>query len=330
MPAAFILIMSLVLRDTYNIDRIGRVTFAVLDLDQSEPSRQLAGWLTPTASAPASIAELEQRLRAGTVGAGIVIEAGYAAALKADKVEKPVLVVLADTATRPEVMAALRGRIEARIAEQRTRMLLNSLASISILLAEDLGAKLAAVPPAALMSSTQWMGRHGRRALTATQQNVPAWLVFGMFFVVIPICNVFIREKQHGTLARLATLRVSLPLLLAGKILPYALINIVQTVLMLLVGRFLVPLLGGEPLPLDINWAALAFMAMSVSAAAIGFALLVAAVARTTEHATVLGGLANILFGAIGGIMVPRAIMPPFMQETGANLADELGLGRIS
>jgi len=51
-----------------------------------------------------------------------------------------------------------------------------------------------------------------------------------------------------------------------------------------------------------------------VSLAAIGFALAVAAVAKTTEQATTVGGVANILFGALGGVMVPKLVMPAAMQ----------------
>jgi ABC-2 type transport system permease protein len=52
----------------------------------------------------------------------------------------------------------------------------------------------------------------------------------------------------------------------------------------------------------------------ATSIAAIGWGLLVAVVARTMEQATVIGGVGNILAAAIGGIMVPKFVMPPAMQ----------------
>jgi ABC-2 type transport system permease protein len=33
---------------------------------------------------------------------------------------------------------------------------------------------------------------------TAMQKNVPAWLVFGMFFVVAPIAGLFVEERACG------------------------------------------------------------------------------------------------------------------------------------
>ena len=48
--------------------------------------------------------------------------------------------------------------------------------------------------------------------------------------------------------------------------------------------------------------------------AAVAFALLVASLTRTSQQAVVVGGVGNILMGAIGGIMVPKFMMPAAMQ----------------
>jgi ABC-2 type transport system permease protein len=149
---------------------------------------------------------------------------------------------------------------------------------------------------------------------SSVQQNVPAWLVFSMFFVAIPLSTTFITEREHGTLMRLRSMNVSVPLLFAGKLVPYALINQIQVASMLAVGVFVVPLLGGEALQLGSSPGGLVLMATAVSFGAIGYALLISVVARTTEQATVLGGAGSILLGAIGGIMVPKFLMPEAMQ----------------
>jgi ABC-2 type transport system permease protein len=41
---------------------------------------------------------------------------------------------------------------------------------------------------------------------TAAQQNVPAWALFGMFFIVVPLSGSLIRERQTGSLLRLMTM----------------------------------------------------------------------------------------------------------------------------
>ena len=55
-------------------------------------------------------------------------------------------------------------------------------------------------------------------------------------------------------------------------------------------------------------------MTSAVSLAAVCWALCIASVVRTSEQATVIGGVGNILMGALGGIMVPAFFMPPAMR----------------
>lgn len=153
---------------------------------------------------------------------------------------------------------------------------------------------------------------------TSVQQSVPAWLIFSMFFVVIPIATTFIIEKQNGTHQRLMTLPVSDTYLLLGKLIPYLMINVIQTVLMFLVGIYLVPVFGGNGLVLTDNAWLLVPMSLSVGLAAISLALLIATFVRSTEQATTIGGVINLLLAAIGGIMVPTYVMPAFMQNAAA------------
>lgn len=178
--------------------------------------------------------------------------------------------------------------------------------------AEGLGVKeLAAVE---LQMDYAYQGDR-QEAPSAVQQSVPAWLVFAMFFVVVPLSNTLIRERHYGTLRRLKTIAIPPVYLVLGKLLPYFLILQLQVVCMLAVGVYLIPLLGGDRLHLGSSWTALGLIAISVSIAALGYALLIAAMARTTEQATTFGGAGNIILAALGGIMVPRFLMPPFLQE---------------
>ncbi|MFA7082958.1 MAG: ABC transporter permease [Arcobacteraceae bacterium] len=153
---------------------------------------------------------------------------------------------------------------------------------------------------------------------TSVQQSVPAWLIFSMFFILIPISNTFVNEKNFGTLARIRSINVSVFPLLTGKILPYFIINQIQVVLMLLMGIFLVPLVGGDALIIQGNYFLIFFVTSCVSIAAICFALFIANISKTTEEATSIGGVINIIFAALGGIMVPKFIMPEFMQQISA------------
>ena len=150
---------------------------------------------------------------------------------------------------------------------------------------------------------------------TSVQQSVPAWLVFSMFFILIPISNTFINEKAFGTINRIRSINVSLFPILVGKIIPYYVINQIQVIFMILVGIFIVPLLGGDSLEINGNYFLIFLISSSVSITSICFALLISNISKTTEEATTIGGVSNIILAALGGIMVPKFVMPQFMQE---------------
>ena len=80
---------------------------------------------------------------------------------------------------------------------------------------------------------------------------------------------------------------------------------------------WLVPALGGAPLHVGVAVGALLPITLATGFAAVGVALLIAAVARSAVQATTIGGAINLLMAAVSGIMVPRAIMPDALQPLG-------------
>jgi ABC-2 type transport system permease protein len=58
------------------------------------------------------------------------------------------------------------------------------------------------------------------RLPSSVQQNVPAWLIFAMFFVVIPVSSIFIIERQQGTLQRLRAMGLPFRLVLPASCCP--------------------------------------------------------------------------------------------------------------
>jgi len=288
MPAAFIVIMSLALSDVFR-DGSGRpVDFAVLSADASAAvylADGIAGEGFKATRAPASEAEARDQVRKGRLALVLVVPARFGADPSAT------LKLLADPALPPIQIATFLQRVHGATH----------------------GVKSSAP---ALELEVVGNPRGGRPS--SVQQNVPAWLIFGMFLVVMPISALFIAERRDGTLARLVSQRVPFSMLLLGKVGPLFVINLVQAALMLAAGRTLVPWLGGESLALPARWDLLAAVAASTSLAAIGWGLLVAVASRTIEQATVIGGVGTILAAALGGIMVPRFVMPESMQTWAA------------
>lgn len=152
----------------------------------------------------------------------------------------------------------------------------------------------------------------------AVQQNVSGWLIFAMFIIAIPLSTTVIQERSERTLMRLQTLGASLISIYLAKLLPYGVVNLLQLLLMLVLGAWLLPLLGARGLSLQINWSALLLMGLATSFAALCVASLVATAARTVEQATVFSGGLTILLAAISGIMIPTFIMPQAMQSMAA------------
>lgn len=149
----------------------------------------------------------------------------------------------------------------------------------------------------------------------ASQLSVPAWLIFGMFFVALPMAGGFQREQQSGALLRFRALDLSLATLALSKLLPYFAINLVQFALLLAIGVHGLPLLGLQGLSLPGSPVAYALLAISLSLATCGLGLLLAALARSAEQALLLGGGINIILAALGGIMVPKSVMPQAMGQ---------------
>ena len=316
MPAVFILIMSLALRDTLKPGGAGpQLHYALVDLDGTPASRELAELLaTPNFQPEPALTEAaaRQAIAASRLPFAVVVPRGFEERFQAE-VGAPGLVTLD---LDPTVAALARSAFR-----QHLLGVLGTLKARSFLRSVDptFGAAAAsALNPQSLQQTvTEAAVTRGDLAEppTAVQQTVPAWLIFGMFFVVLPLSAIFITERQHGTLQRQLSLGLGHGTLLAGKLLPFMAINLIQTVLMLAVGVWVVPRFGGEALSVPMGiWPPLACLTLVLSFAAVSWALLVASLVRTTEQATVFGGVGNIILAALGGIMVPRFVMPPEMR----------------
>jgi ABC-2 type transport system permease protein len=321
MPAAFILIMSLALQDSLSPGKPLELGYVVVDLDRSDSSRELTRTLREQTTLrdhgtrDAESQALEE-IRQGRHAYALLIPKGFADSFASQKNDAK-LRLSSDPTIPQAVELAFRNQILAALGMLRVNEVLRSLPELTGQKAQELrpGNWQQQLDTVAVRSSQD---DASQAHPSAVQQSVPAWLIFSMFFVVIPIAAIFVTERQHGTLQRLRAMQVPYALILAGKLLPFFIINQIQALLMLLVGRWLVPLLGGDALVLPPGFMALGqlwCMAAATSLAAVSLALLIASLARTSEQATILGGVGNILMGAIGGIMAPKFIMPLAMQK---------------
>ena len=146
------------------------------------------------------------------------------------------------------------------------------------------------------------------------QQNVPGWTLFGVFFIAQLVATSILEEKKVGSFRRLMAAPMSRATMLLGKLLPYLILNLVQIALMFAVGIIVLPLTGLPRLELGQHPEGLILVSVCASLAANGLGLLLAALGKSAEQ---IGGLSSLLvvtMAAVGGVMVPRFVMPQFMQ----------------
>jgi ABC-2 type transport system permease protein len=150
---------------------------------------------------------------------------------------------------------------------------------------------------------------------SSVQQNVPAWTLFGMFFIVVPLSGSLVQERQSGTLARIRSMPVSFLTILLGKLSAYVLVGQIQFLLMLAAGIWVLPALGTAKLNVGANPAVLAPISIAAAIAATSYAILVGSVARTQEQASMFGAVSVVIAAALGGIMMPTYLMPWAMRK---------------
>lgn len=317
MPSLFILIMSLAMRDAFSQNSDVHVKAMILCEENTTEARDMVKYLTKIQGfewvqvESTRGSKLPILMADNDVLLGIVLRAGFGEAIRKNEGSQRKLSVLIS----PEATPIAKVLFETAIGSTAAKItMVNQMSSLNPWMTKE-------EKETALVDKVMFEEHflHGKNTTdirpTSVQQSVPAWLIFSMFFIIIPISNTFVNERRLGTLARLAVMNVSIGGLLASKIIPYFVINQIQFIAMLMVGIFLVPLFGGDALSIGNNLTALLVVSSVLSFASISYALALASFVQTTDQAVTIGGVLNIIFAAIGGIMIPLFVMPDFMQQ---------------
>jgi ABC-2 type transport system permease protein len=165
------------------------------------------------------------------------------------------------------------------------------------------------------ISQNSAMGENAVIMPTLVQNNVPAFALFAMFFIVIPLAGSLITERKEGTYNRIRTLPVTYFKIISGKIVVYVSICLLQLILMIVAGIYFLPMIYGmTPLAIGTNYLALVVAAFASALAAIGFGLLVGTFASTQSQAGIFGSFMVLILAILGGIFLPVYMMPKPMQ----------------
>ena len=138
-----------------------------------------------------------------------------------------------------------------------------------------------------------------------------------VFFISGILAQSILEEKRTGAFRRLVASPMSRATVLLGKLVPHVIVNLIQITLLFLVGYFVLPLTGLPRLEWGAHPEGLIVVSICASITANALGLLLAAIAKSEQQ---LGGISTLLvltLAAIGGVMVPRFVMPQFMQALG-------------
>ncbi len=343
MPMFFILVMSLALQGVFEAGTKGRpVEVLVINADGGPLAEQVVADLRGVEGltliekadgVPLSLETAEALIRRGDYPLALSFGAGFSErilqARGMPESEKATVTLISDPATHLQLLASVKGMIRSAVERrvlsatlpQRMRQAFENQASGVPLnvnphdrnreeqlrgILEDTTQGSPDDSRVVFVSASPKGFSEGRRP-TATEQNVPAYTIFGVFFIVLTLASSFLREKQDGTFQRVLTAPLSKTALLIGKLLPYYVVNLIQIGLMFGVG---VVLFGMKPGYLP----ALILISMALAAAANGLGLLVAALGKTEAQVNSLSVLLAVMLAAVGGMMVPAFIMPGFMK----------------
>ncbi len=148
----------------------------------------------------------------------------------------------------------------------------------------------------------------------ASQHNIPAWALFAIFFIILPLSINMVKEKSQGTFVRLRTNPVSYATVLGGKTIVYLGVCLTQFLLMLLVGLYVFPVISLPEINITGKLPLLLVVAFFAGLAAIGLGLLLGTVFKTHEQSAPFGATLVVILAALGGVWVPVFAMPKFMQ----------------
>lgn len=149
------------------------------------------------------------------------------------------------------------------------------------------------------------------------QRSIVAYYAagIGVMFLLFSMAgagSALLEEEESGVLERLLVSRASMGQLLLGKWLFFAAMGLAQVILMFVWGALVFGLDLWSPRRL----AGFAAMALVTACSAAAFGIVLAAACRSRAQLSGTSTIVILLMSALGGSMVPRFVMPPFMETT--------------
>jgi ABC-2 type transport system permease protein len=147
------------------------------------------------------------------------------------------------------------------------------------------------------------------------QNNVPGFILFAMFFIVVPLAGNIITEKQEGSFARIKTLPAGYGTFLFAKVLLYLVVCMLQFVTMMATGIWVFPaIMHITGLEVGPQYLGILLSTVASALAAIGFGVLAGTILRTQNQAASFGSVMVVILGILSGTFLPVYLMPKAVQ----------------
>jgi len=157
--------------------------------------------------------------------------------------------------------------------------------------------------------------KHSDVLPNSVQHNVPAWTLFAIFFIIVPLSINIVKEKNQGTYLRLISSPTSNAVLYLGKIITYLIICLLQFYAILLIAKLVFPLMQLPELNLSGNKVLLmSLLTLTAGLAAISLGILLGIICKTQEQSAPFGATFVVILAAIGGVWIPVFAMSDAMQ----------------
>lgn len=303
----------------------------VADFDNSNSSTRLAGFLASyenvivkktelSAEAESTqLARLQAERPSGEIDVRLVIEPGFEAAMRE---LSPTDLTSPDHSSRENGLAKIHLGLKFNetaadpMMEGLAKMLVKSSLQSAIL--PIIAEKIPVLRGAANRSKKipePWLSTAAAQETKSDSGNrvyqffIPSYTVLFVFFLVNIMGRSFLDERDMGTLRRLRISPISPTSILMGKTLPFMILSLIQTTILMVSGKILFGMSWG-PQP----WLLLPIM-LCTSTAATSLGLMFSTLAKTESQVSSFGNLILLSSAGISGCLVPRAWMPPLTQK---------------
>ncbi|ALX49269.1 ABC transporter permease [Lentibacillus amyloliquefaciens] len=147
---------------------------------------------------------------------------------------------------------------------------------------------------------------------------VPGYTIMFVFFIMISMTESFIKDRDKGMVARIASTPLSPYLYILGKWIPFIYIVMIQIMILLLFGKTVYDIPLEQPVYL-------LFLSVLLTFTVTGIGLALAVIVKTNNMGIALTQVIALGGAMLGGLWMPVDMMPDILQTISAFLPQYWG-----